>query len=367
MAYSYSRIDLYEKCPWAFKKVYRDGIKRPTNEALEIGTALHARIAAYLERLIQTKSPTDWRWAERKQVAGSDAAAIWEQFYQNFTLPQPVEDPGVENKLGFDRNWQPCGFFDPEVHFRGVIDFHFRQNSLAVVVDWKTNHQVPENVDKNLQLRVYGWAVKQAVYPDVEEILLRLHFLRYGVNREVLLSPHDLATVPDELDEKIARIEGDTKFEPNPGSFCGWCGLTAHCPVMARALVPVEVIAPADREDAQKAATLLLALQVMEKELASRLKEWVKENGSVPVGDLIYGPKAYRTCDLDAQAVVEQLLAAGLERDQIWPMLSISKTALERGLKKLKRRELLEEILAEALYKTTEKYDFRRVENGGDA
>ena len=359
MAYSHSCLELYRACPWAYKKVYVDGIKRPTNEALQIGKVTHERIAGYLEHLIQTKSPTDWRWAERKQVSHPDIAAIWERFYQSFTLPQ-MEAPGVENKLGFDRNWQPCGFFDPEVHFRGVIDFHFRQNDLAVVVDWKTNRQVPETVEKNLQLRVYGWAVKQAVYPDAEEILLKLHFLRYGVERQVLLAPDDLATVPDELDEKIARIESDTKFEPNPGSFCSHCGLAAHCPIMAQALVPVEVIAPANRDEAQEAAKLLLALRVMDKQITAVLKGWVQENGPITVGDLVYGPKAYQTCNLDAQTVVEQLLAAGLERDQIWPMLSISKTALERGLKKLKRRELLEEILAEAPCKTTEKYDFHK-------
>jgi len=368
MTYSFSRLELYARCPWAFKKVYVDGIVRPTNEALETGKAVHAQIAGYLEHLISQRSETDWQWAEKTKarIANVDAVAVWERFYSSFTLPQ-MEAPGVENKLGFDKNWNPVGFFDPEVHFRGVIDFHFRQNGLAVVVDWKTNRQVPESVDKNLQLRVYGWAVKQAVYPDVEEILLKLHFLRYGIERQVLLTPDDLATVPDELDAMIAKIESDRNFDPTPGSFCSHCGLAAHCPVMAQALVPREIIAPATMAEAQEAAKLLLALRVMDKQITAVLKSWVQEDGPIPVGDLIYGPHAYQTYNLDAQAVVEQLLAAGLEREQIWPLLSVTKTALERGLKKLKRRELLEEILADAPRKKTEKYDFRRVENCGDA
>lgn len=271
-----------------------------------------------------------------------------------------MADPGVENKLGFDRNWQPVRFFDPEVRFRAAVDFHFRQNGLAVVIDWKTNRKIPETIKKNLQLRIYGWAVKKAVYPKVEEILLKLHFLRYGKDRQVLLPPDDLATVPEELDDKIARIEADTKFTPIPGSFCGWCGVTAHCPEMAQALVDREIMAPATREDAEKAASLLLILQQMEKELTARLKAWVQEYGPVAVGDLVYGPQPYQTHSLGPQAVVEALLEAGLSREQVWPLLSVSKTTLERGLKKLKQKALLEAILGKASCKTTEKYEFRK-------
>lgn len=45
---------------------------------------------------------------------------------------------------------------------------------------------------------------------------------------------------------------------------------------MATALVPAEITAPVTREQSEKAAARLLTLQQMEKELAARLKEWVK-------------------------------------------------------------------------------------------
>ena len=365
MTYSYSSIELYESCPWAFRKVKIDDIKRQTSEALETGRTVHDRIANYLERLIQTKTRTDWQWAEQKQLASGDSAAIWQLFVSNFTLPD-MEAPGVENKLGFDQNWNPTGFFDPEVHFRGVIDFHFRQGDLAVVIDWKTNRKIPESVDKNLQLRTYGWAIKRAVYPDAQEVLLRLHFLRYGANQQVLLTPDDLAKVPDELDEKIARIEADKKFHPTPGSFCGWCGLTAHCPVMTQALVPVEILIPTTREQAEKAALLLLALQTLGKELTVRLKQWAQEYGPIKVGNLVYGLNPYASYTFDPQAVVQTLLEAGLDREVIWPLLSVSKTTLERGLKKLKRKDVLEQVLAEASGKTTERYEFHQQEQEVD-
>jgi hypothetical protein len=258
--YSVSRLDLYERCPWAYKTVHIDRIPRAKSEALQTGTVMHQLVANYLERLIASAQFTDWEWAReatpKEPVAQvSEMMGMWERFYQTFTLPPAMDAPGVENKLAFDADWQPCEFFSEEAYFRMVIDFHFRQDSLGVIIDWKTNRAMPQTVEKDLQLRTYGWGLKQALYPEIEEVLLRLHFLRYGKEREVLLNSQDLAAVPDELQARIEVIEADHTFTPTPGSFCGWCGLTAHCPVMAQALVPVEVLAPATREQAGEAAS----------------------------------------------------------------------------------------------------------------
>ncbi len=196
-----------------------------------------------------------------------------------------------------------------------VIDFHFRQETLGVIIDWKTKRVMNGSVEKDLQLLAYGWGLKQALYPDIEEVLLRLHFLRYGREREVLLGPENLKDVPEMLEEKIGRIEKDKHFDPTPGSFCGMFGVTAQCPVMSKALAPVEVLAPATREQAEKAASLLLALQKMEKDLSARLKDWGRENGPVQVGDLVYGPTAVTSYDLNAEKVTEVLLEARLSRE----------------------------------------------------
>jgi hypothetical protein len=364
--YSFSRLDLYERCPWAYKTVHIDKIPRAKSEALQTGTVMHQLVADYLGQLIASAQFTDWDWARgatpKEPVAQlSEMVEMWERFYQTFTLPPAMDTPGVENKLAFDADWQPCEFFSEVAYFRMVIDFHFRQDSLGVIIDWKTNRAMPQTVEKDLQLRTYGWGLKQALYPDIEEVLLRLHFLRYGREREVLLGSQDLAGVSEELQARIEVIEVDHTFTPTPGSFCGWCGLTAHCPVMAQALVPVEVLAPVTREQAEKAASLLLTLQKMEKDLAIRLKEWVKANGPVQAGDLIYGPNQVVSYDLDPKIVTTYLLEAGLSREEVWSLLSMTKTNLEKGLRKLRRRDLLDLTLSSATTKDSEKIDFRKI------
>ncbi len=360
--YSFSRLDLYEKCPWAFKKVILEGVPRVSNEAMTTGKMLHALIADYLLRLISKKQQTDWEWAEgaAPKDASPDVLEIWQRFYNSFILPPGLEVYGVEHKLAFDRNWQPCEFSSADAYFRMVVDFHFRQGNLAVVLDWKSNRAVPETVEKDLQLRTYGWGLKRVAYPDTQEILLRLHFLRYGKEREVLLEPRDLDGVPEILADRINIIEQDKEYTPTPGSFCGLCGITTHCPTMAQALVPVEIMAPSTREDAEKAASLLLTLQQMEKELVARLKEWIKTNGSVKVGNMVYGPNQSVSYDLDPKLVTMTLLEAGISREEIWPLLSITKTSLEKGLRKLRRKDLTDLALSTGTAKVLERIEFRK-------
>jgi hypothetical protein len=124
--------------------------------------------------------------------------------------------------------------------------------------------------------------------------------------------------------------------------------------------VPVEVLSPARREQAEKAASLLLTLQRMEKDLSARLKEWLRVNGPIQVGDLVYGPTTITSYDFNAQAVATFLLEAGISRDEVWGILSVTKTNLERGLRKGRRKDLLECIRASAVAKVSERIEFRK-------
>jgi hypothetical protein len=362
-SYSFSKLETAEKCPWAYRKVYLERLPRAETEPLVIGKILHDLTARYLDRLIGARIQTDWSYAEglTPKEAPADVFDIWPRFFNSFILP-PLEAPGVELKLAFTREWKPTEYFGDNAFFRMVADWTYRQGELVIVQDWKSNRVVPETVEKNLQLRIYGWGVRESRYPDATEILLRLHFLRYGAEREVLLLPEDLATVPDELEKRIAQIEAWQEFEPTPGSFCGWCGVMAHCPVMAQAIVPVNIFYPTTREDAVQAATLLLAIQTMDAELKNNLKRYVNENGPVPVGDVVYGPKISTSYELDPKAITDYLLnEGGLETDQAWGLLNLTKTNLESGLRKLRRKDLIHKVLELAPRKSTEKIGFNKV------
>lgn len=360
-SYSFSRLDIYNKCPWAYKLVYLDKIPRQTSEALVIGQTMHKLIADYLVRLICQNQQTDWEWAEKVTPFNGfeDIAYMWPRFYNNFVMPTNVKDQVVERQLAFNRQWQPVDWFAADAWFRMVMDWCFLQDDLAVVVDWKTNRILPETVEKDLQLQIYGWGVRH-LFPQSEEVLLRLHFLRYGAEREIILTPDDLKGVPEAVQERIATIEADQHYDPKPGSFCSWCGVQAHCPVMAKALIPVETILPATREQAEKSATLLLALREIGRELTANLKQWVIANGPIWVGDVFYGPNPEISYEFNPEQLTTFLLDEGLSRDQVWELVTMTKTTMERELRKAKRKELIDKVYGMAAEKVSESFDFHK-------
>jgi hypothetical protein len=366
--------DMHGGCPWAYKLIRIDKIPRGTAEPLIIGQMLHELAAQYLYHLIDCAMQTDWGWAQAitPKEAPADVLEVWPRFVENFILP-PMESPGVEKQIAFNRKWEPCGYWDDDVFFRMVIDLTFIQGGLAVIKDWKSNRAVIKQIEKNLQLRTYGWGAVRALYPDAQEILLQLHFMRYGYEPEpVLLTPEDFQAVPAELEEKIAIIEAEKHWDPRPGSYCSWCGVQTHCPVMQTALSPIEIMAPVTQADAQKAGKLLLAMREMNRIITSRLKAYVQEAGPVQVGDLIYGPVPGIDYYPDPKTVTEQLLEMGFPNEEVWNVLSIGKTSLDLGLKKMglvgkrakERKGLVEKILAVAESRETVSFEFHKAKEG---
>lgn len=93
---------------------------------------------------------------------------------------------------------------------------------------------------------------------------------------------------------------------------------------------------------------------------ADRLKTWVKDNGPVRAGDLVYGPTTSTSYDFDAQAVATFLLEAGVGRAEVWGILSVTKTNLDRALRRVRQKDLLERIMATVAPKISERIDFRK-------
>ena len=73
------------------------------------------------------------------------------------------------------------------------------------------------------------------------------------------------------------------------------------------------------------------------------------------------GPQQVVSYDLDPDKLLAVLLEAGLSREEVWPLLSVTKTNLEKGLRKLQRRDLLEMVMPNAKTKVSEKIEFRKV------
>lgn len=64
---------------------------------------------------------------------------------------------------------------------------------------------------------------------------------------------------------------------------------------------------------------------------------------------------------MDPKEIADYLLEAGLKRDHVWGLLNLTKTNLESGLRKLKRKDLIPKVLELAPSRPTEKIGFNKV------
>jgi hypothetical protein len=77
--------------------------------------------------------------------------------------------------------------------------------------------------------------------------------------------------------------------------------------------------------------------------------------------NLLYKPNQVVFYDLDPEQVITVLFEAGLAREEVWSLLSMAKTNLEKGMRKLRRRDLLELVLPISQAKVSEKIDFPKL------
>ena len=66
------------------------------------------------------------------------------------------------------------------------------------------------------------------------------------------------------------------------------------------------------------------------------------------------------TYDLHPQIVCKKLMEAGLSKDEVWGLISINKTSLDKGLRKIRRQDLFDMALKTGTVKFSERIDFHK-------
>jgi hypothetical protein len=300
--------------------------KEPESPALREGRVLHDVISAYLGRCLE-------------QGVQTDVTAIEEIVRQAFFGPEPsgLPDDAYPSLLDTARKFAGTYVVDVDrlahleepwavplarpdrpgfenAYMWVILDACYLGGSTAVVEDFKTDWylRAQEDVEGDLQLRVYCWGVAQ-VYRHVEEFECRLNFMRHGKVRSVTFD----RSVVEETDELIrARVEQIRaarkrgEFPAVPGSHCQWCGFASECPALKQATaLPIT-----DDRAAQAAAGELLALERRADELREALKAYTAETGSIVLEGVELGHFLTESATVDDVGTLAQRLSqAGLD------------------------------------------------------
>jgi RecB family exonuclease len=212
-AWSYSSIKTFEQCPRKYYhlRVAKD-VKDDGSEATQYGTDVHKAAEDYVK----------------------GGVPIPPKFgYMEPVVSRLVALPGVKHtelKLGLKKTgstFEPCGFFDKDVWWRGVADFVSVDDTRGFSVDYKTGKNARYADTKQLDLVAGALFVH---YPSLKRIKSGL---AYVVSDEWVEKRHQqdkLDTYLSVFDEQLNQLEeaeASGVWNAKSGPLCGWCPVSS--------------------------------------------------------------------------------------------------------------------------------------------
>ncbi len=192
---SASRLNLWCKCPLAFRFRYVDGITTPTNANLFLGKVVHAALETYYRNrqigltpttedanrfvvqswtIVEEEEPMDWDSPPEAEKSRSQATDLVRAYIGEYaekperivamesTLEVPCVDPDTGEDLG--------------VPLYGVVDLVLQENETPVVVDFKTASSASLVCEQShsVQLTLYTFLLEGNGYVDPETEIRQL-------------------------------------------------------------------------------------------------------------------------------------------------------------------------------------------------
>jgi len=212
-AWSYSSIKTFDQCPKKYfhLKVIKD-VKDVPGEAADYGTAVHEAA----ELFIKDGTPIPEKFAYMRPIVEPLAAK------------QGVKH--TELKLGVrktDTGYEPCGFFDKDVWWRGIVDLLIVNGKTAHMVDYKTGKNAKYADMKQLDL------MAGAVFVHYPEITKVKSGLAYVVSNEFPKKTHTrehLNTYLSVFNNQLEQLEDamdNGMWNAKTSPLCGWCPVTS--------------------------------------------------------------------------------------------------------------------------------------------
>lgn len=226
MIYSFSRLQLYEICPYRFYQKYVMGIEEPVTKPLALGKAVHKGNELIINKGLSLEEAT---YEGLLEVDFHPEVTYVETF--RLIKNAPVYQGMGETELHFQL---PLADSPDAPIIQGYIDL-VNQNK---IVDWKTNWKM-YHVLENYQLSIYAWAMMKL--KGVSKVNGSLYFLRYRKSSTHTFTledtekarkwAYDLA-IEIKMKVFLSEIEPDAisrLFPPKPSSNCSHCSFSLEC------------------------------------------------------------------------------------------------------------------------------------------
>lgn len=223
--FSFSRLSLFETCPYRFYKKYVEGYDEPVTYPLALGKGVHKAIEDKMNGLSHEDSVLNGI------VEAEFHPEVTKQELSYLTRNAPIHNIIGETEVYFklplsDENNAPM--------IQGYIDVVNRN----FIVDWKTN-RVMYDVRDTHQIGLYAWAMNKL--RGIQEVYGRLYFLRFKRESNFRYTSTEMETsrmwayrLATNIQGKLnlAKVMPELKNELFPAttsSFCSHCPFAVEC------------------------------------------------------------------------------------------------------------------------------------------
>jgi len=212
-AWSYSSIKTFDQCPKKYYhlKVSKD-FKDVGNDASRYGNDAHEAAENY----IKNNTPIPDKFKIMRPVVE--------------VLSKFKGEKHTEMKLGIRKvgeGFEPCGFFDKDVWYRGIVDLLIVDGCNAHMIDYKTGKNAKYADMKQLDL------MAGAVFTHFPNVMRIKSGLAFVVSNEFPKKVHARAELnhymhvfEDQL-YMLEQAEEHDIWNPKSGPLCGWCPVTS--------------------------------------------------------------------------------------------------------------------------------------------
>ena len=233
---SFSKLELYEFCPFAYRLHYVERQKIPFSKSLVVGAIVHA----VLRKLFQAiQAETD--------VSYEDFKEMHEEYWTNAPNMDPRRFPEIwstsidlltafwsanQNKFGapimLEHRFRLRMDMEDAYTVEGVIDRVDKTSSGVEVIDYKSGGTSPTFPRRQKsQLHTYALALERGFHQSVSR--LTVYYLKD--NKAISMEPnHEFA---QELLNRyrVASVSiASESFAPKSGSWCTGCDFFGICP-----------------------------------------------------------------------------------------------------------------------------------------
>ncbi|WP_193065040.1 PD-(D/E)XK nuclease family protein [Oceanobacillus oncorhynchi] len=226
MIFSFSRLNLYEQCPFRFYQKYVLQRDEAVTLPLALGKAVHKAIESEI------------RGKARDQAIMN--GFIESDFHEELTykdISDLVEKAPIKKDMG-----------ETEVHFKlslsseknapmlqGYIDVVQPKGS---IVDWKTN-RIPYDVRESYQVALYAWAISKI--KSINTVRGSYYFLRFSRESSYLFTDNEMnearkwaINLANDINEKMDLYHFFPEkykdiFPAKPSRFCKHCPFSMVC------------------------------------------------------------------------------------------------------------------------------------------